>query len=68
MQIEARDEHPASRSDIAFVTVIVLRNPNAPEFQRDDYEETISEYHRVGRSIITVRATDKDPANVSSIE
>lgn len=42
------------------VTVIVTRNPHAPEFSQTNYEETIDENAVVGHNVLQLMATDAD--------
>ena len=52
------------RVGTAQVFINVGRNPNAPVFETNYYNRTISEYTAVQASILNVRATDRDPINV----
>jgi hypothetical protein len=43
-----------------WVTIPVLRNVNAPKFQRDSYEATVNENIDVGQAIIQTISSDAD--------
>jgi hypothetical protein len=40
--------------------IYVNRNPNAPQFLKKDYKKRIPDSFVVGKTILTVFATDKD--------
>ena len=61
--IIATDQGVPSLASSVRVTVLIRRNRNAPVFRNNDYEETITEFTNVGRSVLRVVADDAD--NVS---
>ena len=48
----------------ATVPVEVTRNEFAPIFSRPEFETSITENHRLGSSVIKVKATDRDKVAV----
>ena len=42
------------------VTITVQRNPNAPQFQGDNYQRTIDEKIGLGASVLQLAARDQD--------
>ncbi|KAL5018741.1 hypothetical protein ScPMuIL_004463 [Solemya velum] len=44
----------------ADVTIIVIRNPNAPQFFQSSYTETIQQTHGIGTAVLNTTATDLD--------
>lgn len=49
-------------SQIAYtnITINVNRNPNAPRFNPQSYERTITEDFTLGRSLVQIEASDPD--------
>ena len=57
----ARDAgSPQKTSDVATVTIEVIRNENSPKFEKDRYTATINQNEGSGKRIVQVRADDKD--------
>lgn len=61
IKVYASDNNAASKSTEATVTVYIIRNPNPPVFAQGSYNVSVSEYANIGKSVITIRATDADP-------
>ncbi|KAK0044204.1 protocadherin-like wing polarity protein stan [Biomphalaria pfeifferi] len=62
----ASDDQPSPRTDVAYVTVYVIRNPNPPVFSQALWSVRISEYQQVNVPLLTLAASDKDPPNSDS--
>ncbi len=52
-------EYP-DQTSTAIVPVIVTRNANAPIFERPEYRQSLAENHRLGSSVLQLRASDQD--------
>ena len=65
LTVTASDNQPSARTATAYVTVFVVRNPNAPRFDRPLYEVEISEYQTLNQVLAFVKATDLDSPQVN---
>ena len=59
---------PVLTSRAAPVTIIVTRNTAPPEWDQGQYTFSIQKDHTLNTNVGSARATDRDPANVSSFE
>ncbi|GFN79862.1 protocadherin fat 4 [Plakobranchus ocellatus] len=66
LTVTASDNQASARTAEAYVTVLVIRNPNAPRFQQGVYTLGISEYANIYTPLLTVIAEDQDPVNTDS--
>ncbi|RUS85648.1 hypothetical protein EGW08_006594, partial [Elysia chlorotica] len=64
--VDVPTQAASPRVATAQVFISVTRNPNAPVFETNYYNRTISEYTDIQASILNVRATDRDPINSPS--
>ncbi|XP_041363172.1 uncharacterized protein LOC121378881 isoform X2 [Gigantopelta aegis] len=60
LEIVVFDSASQATRDTSTVTISVLRNPHAPEFDRRTYIKVISEYMNIQDIVETVRASDLD--------
>ena len=65
--VTVKDSGSPQQQDTARVTIIVLRNINAPVFQPTSYEVTIDEGTAVGTNIVQVTARDADNVSFSVV-
>ena len=61
----AFDEQNPDLKARANAVIFVDFNPNGPVFSQINYQERISEYYGLGKSVLAVMATDAD--NVSTV-
>ncbi|XP_060080745.1 protocadherin Fat 4-like, partial [Ylistrum balloti] len=60
MFVVAKDSGVPSRQNKVKVTIVVTRNPHAPEFSQTNYEKTIDENVPVKHRVLQIMATDAD--------
>ncbi len=58
--VQARDNRSPERTAESTIIVKVNRNKYLPEFQGQPYRAIMSENDKVGGSVFTVRARDRD--------
>ena len=66
LTVHATDNSPSPLTGVATVTINIIRNAYAPEFDRDSYTVTISEYQNQDSFVTKVHATDRDNINSTS--
>lgn len=59
-QVSVFDSGEPSYKAFADVSIIVTRNPNAPQFEKASYSETIQQTLRVGSLVVNTTAFDFD--------
>lgn len=60
----ASDNKPSARTAEAYITVIVIRNPNAPVCTQKNSQLEMSEYEQLNKALLRITATDMDAATV----
>ena len=60
----AVDDAEPGRVATVDVTIVVIRNANAPKFVENQYQKTVSQETPLGEAIIVVNATDKDGVGI----
>ena len=56
----AVDDAEPGRVATVDVTIVVIRNANAPKFLENQYRVTVSQQTPLGEAVVSVNATDKD--------
>lgn len=64
--VVASDNKPSARTAEAYITVIVIRNPNAPVCTQKNSQLEMSEYEQLNKALLRITATDMDAATVCS--
>ncbi len=54
------DTEYRDQTSTAVVPVVVTRNANAPIFERPEYRQSLAENHRLGSSVLQLKASDQD--------
>ena len=60
----AADDAEPGRVATVDVTIVVIRNANAPKFLENQYQKTMSQDTPLGEAIIGVNATDGDGVGI----
>ena len=60
----AIDDAEPGRVATVDVTILVIRNANAPRFLENHYQKTVSQETPLGEAIIVVNATDDDGVGI----
>ena len=60
----AFDSDDVDRVTTVDVSIEVLRNEHAPQFDRDNIQLQLNETARIGEPVLTLTASDEDPADV----
>ena len=60
----AVDDAEPGRVATVDVTIVVIRNANAPKFLESQYQKTVLQDMPLGEAIIVVNATDEDGVSV----
>ena len=64
----AIDDAEPGRVATVDVTIVVIRNANAPKFLESQYQKTVSQETPLGESIIGVNATDDDGVGIRLLQ
>ena len=63
----AFDSDDVDRVTTVDVSIEVLRNEHAPQFDRDNIQLQLNETARIGEPVLTLTASDEDPADVIQV-
>ena len=67
LTVVAYDSTYPENEATATVSILVERNPHAPEFDDNNYQKTVDEKFALGSVVMEIRATDEDEVKTLSM-